>query len=283
MAEHELTASDWRGYAQGQFPDSSWSVDGNVLRAIATGPRVDLITRRPLRDFALSFDWRLPRGGSTAVVYRVNEDAGPAMQTGPAMQLLDDEHHPDGADALTSCGALYGLMAPWHDERSRSNTYHGARIVVSGTRIEYWIDDTQVLGCDLGSDELRERIARSRFRDFPQFAQLAEGHIVLQHRGTVTQHELAVALGYSDPAVSTMLVELAKDGYIQTTKSPEHARKRLVTITAKGNEVVAQGRHLLDSHFDQLMVIADIDAQHYRELTERLHQALIAKMKKEKV
>ena len=105
---------------------------------------------------------------------------------------------------------------------------------------------------------------------------------VLQHCGTVTQHELAVALGYSDPAVSTMLVELAKNGYIQTTKSPEHARKRLVAITPKGNEVVAQGRHLLDSHFDQLLVIADIDAHHYRELTQRLHQALIATRKKEK-
>jgi DNA-binding MarR family transcriptional regulator len=106
--------------------------------------------------------------------------------------------------------------------------------------------------------------------------------IVLQHCGTVTQHELAVALGYSDPAVSMMLVELAKDGYIQTTKSPQHARKRLVTITPKGSEVVAKARHLLDSHFDQLMVIAGVDAQHYRELTERLYQALITKMKKEK-
>ena len=105
---------------------------------------------------------------------------------------------------------------------------------------------------------------------------------VLQQCGTVTQHELAVALGYSDPAVSTMLVELAKGGYIQTTKSPEHARKRLVTITAKGNEVVAQGRQLLDSHFDQLMVAAGVDAQHYSELTEQLYQALVTKMKKEK-
>ncbi len=106
--------------------------------------------------------------------------------------------------------------------------------------------------------------------------------IVLQQCGTVTQHELAVALGYSDPAVSTMLVELAKDSHIQTTKSPEHGRKRLVTITPKGSEVAVKGRQLLDSHFDQLMVIADVDAQHYRELTERLHQALITKMKKEK-
>jgi DNA-binding MarR family transcriptional regulator len=105
--------------------------------------------------------------------------------------------------------------------------------------------------------------------------------IVLQHSGTVTQHELAVALGYSDPAVSMMLVELAKDGYIQTTKSKTHGRKRLVTITPKGNEVVALGRQLLDAHFDQLLALAGVDAQQLREITERLYQALITKMEKE--
>ena len=104
---------------------------------------------------------------------------------------------------------------------------------------------------------------------------------VLQQHGTITQHALAVALGYSDPAVSTMLLELAKDGYLRTTPSPEHGRKRLVTITPKGSEGVAKGRQLLDSHFDKLMVTAGVDAQHYSELTERLYQALIAKMKKE--
>jgi DNA-binding MarR family transcriptional regulator len=104
---------------------------------------------------------------------------------------------------------------------------------------------------------------------------------VLRECGTVTQHALAVALGYSDPAVSTMLLELAKDGYLSTTPSPEHRRKRLVTITPKGNEVVANGRHLLDSRFDQLMQAAGVDAQHYRELTEQLYHTLVANMKKE--
>src|SRR5258706_11590869 len=104
---------------------------------------------------------------------------------------------------------------------------------------------------------------------------------VLQHCGTVTQHELAVALGYSDPAVSTMLVELAKDGYVQTTKSTTHGRKRLVTITPQGNELVAQARQVLDAHFDQLLGIAGVDAQQLRELTERLHQALMFKLKRE--
>ena len=105
--------------------------------------------------------------------------------------------------------------------------------------------------------------------------------LVLEQCGTVTQHELAVALGYSDPSVSTMLVELAKEGYLQIAVSPEHARKRLVSITAKGSEVVAQGRQLLDMHFDQLMQAAGVDAQHYRDLTEQVYLALVAKWKKE--
>jgi DNA-binding MarR family transcriptional regulator len=104
---------------------------------------------------------------------------------------------------------------------------------------------------------------------------------VLQHCGTVTQHELAVALGYSDPAVSTMLVELAKDSSIQTTRSPEHGRKRLVTITPKGNEMVAHARQVLDQHFDQLLALADVDARQLRDLTERLYQALMITMKQE--
>jgi DNA-binding MarR family transcriptional regulator len=99
--------------------------------------------------------------------------------------------------------------------------------------------------------------------------------IVLQYCGTVTQHELAVALGYSDPAVSTMLVELAKDGYVEITKSETHGRKRRVAITPRGNEVVARGRQLLDAHFDQLMTRAGVDAQQLHEITERLYRALM--------
>jgi hypothetical protein len=184
MAERELNAAQWRGYGQQQFPRGSWGVDGDLLRAMSSGERIDLISRESFGDFTLQFDWRLPRGGSTAVLCRVDEATGPAAHTGPALQLLDDEHHAEGADALTSCGALYGLVAPWHDQRGSANAYHSARITMKAFAIEYWLDEVQVIGCDLASTELQERIARSRFRDQPRFARLASGHIVLQHRGT---------------------------------------------------------------------------------------------------
>ena len=106
---------------------------------------------------------------------------------------------------------------------------------------------------------------------------------VLQHHGTITQHELAVALGYSDPAVSTMLLELTKDGYTRTIPSPEHGRKRLVTLTPQGSETAVKGRQMLDSHFDQLMITAGVDAQQYNDLTKQIYQALVTKTKKEQL
>jgi DNA-binding MarR family transcriptional regulator len=105
--------------------------------------------------------------------------------------------------------------------------------------------------------------------------------LALQQCGTVTQHELAVALGYSDPAVSTMLLELAHAGYVQTAPSPDHGRKRLVTITPKGSEVVAAGRQLLDERLDALLVAAGVDAQHFGALIDRVSSALGAKIEEE--
>ncbi|MBA2682106.1 MAG: MarR family transcriptional regulator [Ktedonobacteraceae bacterium] len=97
---------------------------------------------------------------------------------------------------------------------------------------------------------------------------------VLEHTGTVTQHELAVALGYSDPSVSTMLVELGKEGLLHIAPSPEHGRKHFVMITERGQTLVAQGREILDQQFDALATSAGVDTQQLSEAAERLFLAL---------
>ena len=42
-------------------------------------------------------------------MYRVTEDAGATYESGPEMQVLDDERHADGRVAPHRRGALYGL------------------------------------------------------------------------------------------------------------------------------------------------------------------------------
>jgi DNA-binding MarR family transcriptional regulator len=105
---------------------------------------------------------------------------------------------------------------------------------------------------------------------------------ILQHHGTMTQHELAVAMGYSDPAISTMLRELARDSLVQIAPSPTHGRRRLVSLTPRGREVVTAGRRFLDERFAELLRAAGVDGEQYRALTERILRALLANPNKEK-
>ncbi|MEV8538570.1 MarR family transcriptional regulator [Streptomyces sp. NPDC051572] len=51
-----------------------------------------------------------------------------------------------------------------------------------------------------------------------------------------TQHRLAQALGVSDPAVSRALRPLEESGLVRVTRDPQHARRRLVELTATGRE-----------------------------------------------
>jgi DNA-binding MarR family transcriptional regulator len=104
---------------------------------------------------------------------------------------------------------------------------------------------------------------------------------VLQHQESITQHRLAQFLGYSDPAISTMLRELVKDGYVTTTPDPAHGRKHLVRITPLGLELARKARLLLDTHFDELVQRANVDNEQLQYMTRRLLAALTAKTQKE--
>ena len=105
--------------------------------------------------------------------------------------------------------------------------------------------------------------------------------LVLQQYGTVTQHELAIALGFSDPSVSVMLLELTKAEYVTVTPSAKHGRKRLVTLTPKGEKLITAGLEFTDSHFSQVVEKAQIDAEVYKAFTEKLYKTLISKEKED--
>jgi Domain of Unknown Function (DUF1080) len=178
-----LSMEAWRGYQSDTFPAGSWTLEGDMLRAVAAAERIDLITRQQYRNFALELEWRVARGGNSGILYRVAETMLHAWQSGPEMQLLDDVHHPDGQTPETTSGALYGLMAPWRKVVQPIGHFNTARLVVCNDRVEHWLNDALVLAYDLTSTDFATAVARSKFRDLPGFAREARGHIALQHHG----------------------------------------------------------------------------------------------------
>jgi hypothetical protein len=171
----------WRGYKKDAFPNTSWLVEDGTLRTNPKADPVDIVTKENYDHFELQLEWRVTPGANSGIMYHVGEDFEEAWYTGPEMQVLDDQKHPDGKDPRTSAGALYALIAPHDKELKPVGEWNQVRLIVKGNHVEHWLNEKKILEYELGSPELQKLIAQSKFADKPKFAKLSTGHIVLQH------------------------------------------------------------------------------------------------------
>ena len=173
----------WRGFRQDSFPDKTWTVEDKTLRTIVGSESRDIITREKYGDFELKLEWKIAPGGNSGIIYLVSEDFDQTWNTGPEMQVLDDAKHRDGKDPKTSAGALYGLIAPVNKSLKPVGKWNKVRLVVHNGHVEHRLNGKKILEYDLGSDQLKQLIAISKFKDFPRFAQNREGYVALQYHG----------------------------------------------------------------------------------------------------
>jgi len=170
----------WRGYRRSSFPDKAWMVENGTLKTIKGGETVDLITKDQYQNFALDLEWRISSNGNSGVMIRVTEDAKETWQSGPEMQILDDEAHAGHENPKTSAGALYDLIAPVNKHLNPVGEWNHVGILVDGNHVEYWLNGYKVVQYELDSDALGALIARSKFKDLPEFARAETGYIALQ-------------------------------------------------------------------------------------------------------
>lgn len=171
----------WRAYKKQRFPTNSWTIENGALKTIPGGEVVDIVTKDEYENFELKLEWRISPGGNSGVLYHVSEDFPQAWNTGPEMQVLDDNLHKDGKNPKTSAGALYALIAPKNKQLKPVGEWNQARLVVSGDHVEHWLNGKKVVQYELRSDALDELIKQSKFKDKPMFARERTGHIVLQN------------------------------------------------------------------------------------------------------
>lgn len=169
----------WRGFRRPDFPETCWKVEDGMLHAIPGASGIDLVTRDVYRDFELRFSWKVAPGGNSGVRFRLRETCPAANQTGPEFQVLD----PTQGTGTHGAGALYDLYAPRPHEHPPAGAWVHARIVHRGDHVEHWIETTKVLDVTIGSADWKQRIARSKYASFPEFARREQGRISLQHHG----------------------------------------------------------------------------------------------------
>lgn len=174
------TMDGWRGYGMDGMPDGWAALNGELVRV---GETSDIITTETYRDFELSVDWKVEEGGNSGIFYRAVEGSGEIYFSAPEMQILDDDAHVDGGDALTSSGSNYALHAAPRGVVKPVGEWNTARILVDDNHVEHWLNDVKLLEYELGDDDWKERVANSKFSEWPEYGTAAEGHIGLQEHG----------------------------------------------------------------------------------------------------
>jgi len=100
--------------------------------------------------------------------------------------------------------------------------------------------------------------------------------ITLAKTGPLTQHDLALRLSHSDPAISRQLERMSESGLLTVTVHPSHRRKRLVDLTSLGREMVIQASSTLDELLQSDMIRAGIDIQRFADCVAALAEELAA-------
>jgi hypothetical protein len=173
----------WHNFATPGQPATGWSFEDGLL--VRSGNGGDLTSDRYYTNFELELEWRVPPGGNSGVIYRIDPKADTAWsyRTGPEMQILDDERHPDGKNPLTSAGANYALNEAPRGVVKPANEWNSARLVVNGTHVEHWLNGTKMVTYELGSADWEARRAKSKFATAPAYGRASAGQIALQDHG----------------------------------------------------------------------------------------------------
>lgn len=186
-----VSLDNWRGY-QSQAVPEGWSANGSILTK--TGVGNDIVTRKTYTDFELAFDWMLNEGGNSGVFYRATEEYEKIYWSAPEYALLDDARHPDGRNVITSAGAAHSLYASPRGVVRAAGQWNSTRILVRGTHVEHWLNGTMTASYDYGTPDFLERVAKSKFGKWPNFAKTSSGLIGIQgdHRGQLAIRHLRI-------------------------------------------------------------------------------------------
>ncbi len=185
----------WKGAYKESFPDFGWSVNDGVLTIAASdgGESTnagDIVTTEKFSAFDLAFDFKLTEGANSGVKYFVTLSEGNSGSAiGLEYQILDDERHPDakmGRDGNRTLASLYDLIKA--DKQSRFlkpiGEWNKGRVVVTpDNKVTHYLNGVKVIEYERGSQDYRDLVAISKYKDWENFGEATEGHILLQDHG----------------------------------------------------------------------------------------------------
>lgn len=180
----------WKAYNKAEISEQ-WQVeDGAIvftpLEKIESSE--NLISKEEFESFELSLEWRISEGGNSGVMWAVQEDEqySEPYLTGPEIQVLDNNKHPDAKNGLDrTAGALYDMVPPKKDVTKPAGEWNKEVIHIDYKNNEGWVElnGIRITEFPLYGKEWEKLLENSKFSDWEGFGKNKSGHIALQDHG----------------------------------------------------------------------------------------------------
>ena len=169
----------WRMFNKQTPPGSGWQVIDGILTKPAKAPGGNIVTTESFTDYELVWEWKIAAKGNNGLKYLIDEKRGGAP--GPEYQMLDDSGHPDAkVGPKRQTAALYDILPPAADKKLKApGEWNESKILVKGNQVEHWLNGAKVLSYELGSEELKAAIAKSKFKSAAGFGEKVTGPIMI--------------------------------------------------------------------------------------------------------
>lgn len=185
------TTTGWHTYGKKGI-GKAWKVadgtlwfDANSSKGGQSGEGGDIITNKEYDNFHLKLEWKISKNGNSGIIFFVKEDPlkyEAPWQTGPEMQVLDNNGHPDAMIIKHRAGDLYDLITAKEAVKS-AGEWNQVEVIANNNLLQLFLNGQEVIKTTLWNDTWWQLIGNSKFKNMPGFGTYKKGHIALQDHG----------------------------------------------------------------------------------------------------
>ena len=170
---------------------AAWKVENGTLYLDpkAKGPQGagggDIVTDEAFENFHLKIEWKLDSAGNSGLIIQAQEDPKYRWSyvTGPEIQIIDNNAHPDAKNKEHRAGDLYDLVSATPETVKPIGEWNLQEVVQNNGKLDLFLNGTKVVSTTQWDDNWSKLIAESKFKSMADFGKFRKGKIALQDHG----------------------------------------------------------------------------------------------------
>lgn len=186
------TFAGWHTYGKDSVgkawkADSTIHLDASTKNKWQTSGGGDIVTNEEYENFDLKLDWKISEAGNSGIIFYVHEDTAKfpfTYQSGPEMQIADNEKNEDGKLEKHRAGDLYDLMSSSSAKIVKpAGQWNQVEIRSDKGKLDFFMNGQHTLSTTLWDDNWQKLIDNSKFKTMLDFGTYKKGGIALQDHG----------------------------------------------------------------------------------------------------